>query len=855
MTIPVRDRLYELLPALYRIRDSEPNQAEALRALMALIEQQFLALEVDIGQLYDDAFIETCQEWIVPYIGDLLGVRPLQGTGGTYSQRAYVANTLAYRQRKGTATVLEQLARDVTQWPARVVEYFERLEWTQYSNHLRLQSWRTPDLRDTHALELLNSPFETAQHTPEIRHIDNGRGRYNIPHLGLGLWRLQAYPLIQVQARPVPGAPGLFWVNPLGQNLALFNDATPETEITTLAQEINVPTPLRRRPLYEEVEALAENRLPATTYFNHQPVLEVFLDGAPGSAAIAATDLLICDLSGEPGAADSNWQQPNIAHLLEREANPHRQVAIDPVLGRLAIPVDVPIPEAIWVSYAYGFSGDVGGGPYDRRDSVAQALSRSITWQVGVSREVAAVGDEIIVTDLAAAIALWHDQPVGTIGAIVLMDNHTYESGSDTDNPIALPAGSELLIVAADWPLVALPPSLGGEVRNQGQFVPIQRRPHLLGDLFVRGTAPADSPNPGRLILDGLLIEGRLTIQAGNLEGLRLAHSTLVPDRGGLVGQPGSTVGETNNRLTVEIDHSITGPIYLPSTLAALNLNDSIVDGSEAGRVWLTPPLTLPFAAGNLRVEFADGSAATLAISEGADLDTVQANLQTALQGLPELAEAQVGQADDRLLVVSPLPLTFTATATDSDTIDRLGLQISPAAIAAPNTDQAAPVTTMQRTTLFGSSYMQALQLGSEVIWTDIAIAQRRQIGCVRFSYVPPGSQTPRRYRCQPDLEIEIRLELAQKQKGDTLTASAEGRLRRRTQRQIVPSFTSRRYGDAAYAQLGQTCPAQIRTGADDGSEMGVFSFLKQPQREANLRTVLDEYLRFGLEAGIFYLT
>ena len=120
MTIPVRDRLYNLLPALYRLRDQEPAQAEALRALMALIEQQFLLLEADVDQLYDDAFIETCQEWLVPYIGDLLGVRPLQdiptaapqqltsAQTAPYSRRAYVANTLAYRQRKGTATVLEQ---------------------------------------------------------------------------------------------------------------------------------------------------------------------------------------------------------------------------------------------------------------------------------------------------------------------------------------------------------------------------------------------------------------------------------------------------------------------------------------------------------------------------------------------------------------------------------------------------------------------------------------------------------------------------------------------------------------------------------------------------------------------------
>jgi hypothetical protein len=36
---------------------------------------------------------------------------------------------------------------------------------------------------------------------------------------------------------------------------------------------------------------------------------------------------------------------------------------------------------------------------------------------------------------------------------------------------------------------------------------------------------------------------------------------------------------------------------------------------------------------------------------------------------------------------------------------------------------------------------------------------------------------------------------------------------------------------------------------------MGAFHFLHQPQREADLRVRLQEYLRFGLEAGIFYST
>jgi hypothetical protein len=36
---------------------------------------------------------------------------------------------------------------------------------------------------------------------------------------------------------------------------------------------------------------------------------------------------------------------------------------------------------------------------------------------------------------------------------------------------------------------------------------------------------------------------------------------------------------------------------------------------------------------------------------------------------------------------------------------------------------------------------------------------------------------------------------------------------------------------------------------------MGAFDFLKEPQRLDNLRASLEEYLRFTLEAGIFFVT
>jgi hypothetical protein len=69
----------------------------------------------------------------------------------------------------------------------------------------------------------------------------------------------------------------------------------------------------------------------------------------------------------------------------------------------------------------------------------------------------------------------------------------------------------------------------------------------------------------------------------------------------------------------------------------------------------------------------------------------------------------------------------------------------------------------------------------------------------------------------------------------------------------LRPAFVSSRYGDPGYALLDVRAPMQIRTGAEDGSEMGAFHIVQAARREANLRAALDEYLRFGLEAGIFY--
>src|SRR5829696_7691601 len=73
------DRLYDLLPAVYRERDAA--EGYPLRALLRIVTDQADLLEQDVQALWNDLFIETCRPWVVPYIGDLVSNRLLFDAG------------------------------------------------------------------------------------------------------------------------------------------------------------------------------------------------------------------------------------------------------------------------------------------------------------------------------------------------------------------------------------------------------------------------------------------------------------------------------------------------------------------------------------------------------------------------------------------------------------------------------------------------------------------------------------------------------------------------------------------------------------------------------------------------------
>jgi hypothetical protein len=141
----------------------------------------------------------------------------------------------------------------------------------------------------------------------------------------------------------------------------------------------------------------------------------------------------------------------------------------------------------------------------------------------------------------------------------------------------------------------------------------------------------------------------------------------------------------------------------------------------------------------------------------------------------------------------------------------------------------------VEASTFVGKLHAAQLTASDSIFYAELAptigaaavVVERRQAGFVRYSYVPPGAQLPPRYASRP--------------------AASDPPY------EMVPRFTSLRYGKPGYCQLGIGCPAELRHGAADGGEMGALHHLYAPQREAGLRVRLDEFLPFGLEAGVIF--
>ncbi|MGI9492791.1 MAG: hypothetical protein ACR2QF_10370, partial [Geminicoccaceae bacterium] len=400
------DRLYRLLPAVHRMRDGE--KGEPLRALLQVIAEQVNLVEDNIDQLYENWFIETCDDWVIPYLADLVGYRPVHEAGELgdvlseqerarnriLAPRREVANTIRHRRRKGTLSLLELLAMDTSGWPARAVEFYRLLGQTQSIRHPHPERGRTADLSSVDALNWLNSPFDETAHSIDVRRTVSRyrQGNYNIPSVGVYVWRLGVYSITYAPAYCLEEVGAhVYMFSALGNDTPLFVSPRREETVAEPASALTLPVPISRRAFTAPVTGSDGQSVEASTdYYGLDAPdshiarsLAIWANGWPGKSAdnnqpIPATQIIPADLS------DWNYVPPR------------DHVAVDPVLGRFMFPPKQLPKHGVWVSYHYGFSAKIGGGEY------ARPLS-----QVEQARIFRVTGQE----ELRAALLLWQKQP------------------------------------------------------------------------------------------------------------------------------------------------------------------------------------------------------------------------------------------------------------------------------------------------------------------------------------------------------------------------------------------------------------------------------------------------------------
>jgi hypothetical protein len=550
--------LYALLPAVYRTRDAAGGGP--LQALFAVMAAQSALVEDNINQLYDDQFIETCAPWVIPYLADLIGYNSVYEVAvAGPGRRAEVANTIGYRQRKGTLLALEQVTSDISGRATLAVEQFRRLITTESMRYVEPCHDATVSMRDGRALDRLDTAFDVTNRTIDVRRIAprvrsladpdptpldialHGPGRSNIPDVAVHLWRWQSWPVTGAPATALGGRRYRF--SPLGHDMPIFSAPPPRAAFSSLTTRADIALPIGRREL-------------AGFYGAGRSVL-LTADGHP----VDVTKVYGANLADRPGGS---WCTVASG-----------KIAIDPELGRIQLADDfTPLPKSLQVSYLYGFPAAIGGGPYDRSAALAQLDPADAGYRaiVGSFPDLAGWTSFEDAPGAVAGWNAWSKQRTSPKGIIVLPGFESLTANLTGPAAMQLPVGSSLALVAGQ-PATADGPAAVTWTTS---------RVTITGDIEVVGVA---GPAPaGQLLISGLWLAGQLTVN-GAASVIQVADSTLVPGLGLLPdgeplspGDPSIVVNAMGASLS--LNRVISGPIAVGPS-GTTRICDSILDATS----------------------------------------------------------------------------------------------------------------------------------------------------------------------------------------------------------------------------------------------------------------------------------
>jgi uncharacterized caspase-like protein len=468
-----------------------------------------------------------------------------------------------------TLSLLEHLANQMNGWPARAVAFFTRLGGTKALQDFQPINCRTVDLHNGDGLDRLDGPFDELAHTVEVRRIISRRapGRYNIPSVGLFVWRLQVYSVTEARARLLDDqGPEFFTFSVLGNDTQLYIKPTPEVGVYEASNELNFPTPIRRRSL--------EKRL--FDYYGEDKSLFIWtslLQYSQQSSGVQQEQ--------EGRLLQLVWEPVQLGRIITADLTDWRyqpigdQVVVDPVLGRIAFgPINAPI-RGLRVLYHYTFSADIGGGEYNR--PLFEPAGEYQLFQVDKK--------EGNIHSIENALGEWEKWKAE-------------HPPADPDNPEPRNAIIEITDsgIYTEWRWnISLGMNESLQIRAANRKRPVidlrEAELYRMDALDVQGITGAAG---SRIILDGLLIFGWGIEIASELSEVTIRHCTLVPGwdlehncEPKRANQPSLTLTNTNSRVTIE--HSILGSIEVNEDEVrqkpiSMKISDSILDATDNER-------------------------------------------------------------------------------------------------------------------------------------------------------------------------------------------------------------------------------------------------------------------------------
>jgi hypothetical protein len=824
-----RVKLYERLPEIYRLKDGQlsevyrtKNEETApdyqLRDYLALVEEVFGAIHENIESLYHDLFIETCDAWVVPYIGDLLGVSHLSGE--EWKQRADVADTIALRRRKGTLGAVELLTYNLTEWGVHAVELRENMVWNQHLNHQRpdeggqppysLRSVKretairggTVTLRDPALLELLGTPFDPFAHVADVRPPVTGHIRYNLPNLAIFLWRLQAYRLqvtkpFAFKHPAVPGETGAafkvrFNINPVppndlslpyvlagnepaGQPVRLFNTnrfdlfnraRTGVESLNLMALEPRIsqldetPGPIPMARLSENAAAGAPQEYVSVETYTNLTTLDISDVGLQ----LHIPEAVFSGQAWPRETPPSPWKIRG-ANLCawERGLNPpllNHEIAIDPVAGRIVIGSDFK-PQAdalesdLLLTYTYGAVGPVGAHPM-----TYAALPAELD-----APESSANFKQIQYSDANPFVlrdALKDIQNNDLPFVIEIADSRTHF--------LDLTDGALSSVTITEEGLTSLALKAPLTIRAADNQRPVIELKHPLGFRPLNVASP--TANPRQQSLFDAAME-KLTVR---LEGLYLARTK---------------------------DFAPGEPLIARAALNRLELMNCTLDPGGFRKLDGTRAPVLP------ALKLFEPYGFKKAVDEIEFKQTPEIVINRSVTG--------------PLLMDAGYSLCLTDSMVDAG--QGVGSAVDAFALASatnPTTDWGPP-TIVHGVTVLGRVRVETID-GAGGIFVHELEVQNDQVGCLKFSYFSgsPPDRLPQNYACV---------------KGITAVTGEEARL----------VFTSEIFGHYAYGQLALACDARIRERGPHNDEMGAFGFLRDAHKWLNLQIRYREFMPVGI--------